>query len=129
MNIKLKLCPFCGGDAEVRPSPNSRSEEGISFYEVRCKICGVHVNGESFNFYAVKYNKEKPQDLLSAVEKWNKRAYKEDERKTGKWEEKYLTEEWIRGAPSKVCPFCQKVNRNGKTPYCPHCGEKMEVDE
>lgn len=51
-------------------------------------------------------------------------------RKTGKWEEKYMTEEeWIRGAPSTVCPFCQKVNRNGKTPYCPHCGEKVEVDE
>ena len=85
MNVRLKLCPFCGGEAEVRVSPNSRSEEGMSFYEVRCKICGVHVNGEAFNFYAVKYNKEKPQDLMSAVEAWNKRAYKEDERKTGKW--------------------------------------------
>lgn len=53
-----------------------------------------------------------------------------EERKTGKWEEKYMTEEeWIRGAPSKVCPFCHNVNRNGRTPYCPHCGEKMEADE
>ena len=52
------------------------------------------------------------------------------ERKTGKWEEKYMTEEeWIRGAPSKVCPFCHKVNHNGRTHYCPHCGEMMEVDE
>lgn len=78
MNIELKPCPFCGGKAEVRKSPNSRSEEGASFYEVRCKICGVHVNGESFNFWIVKYNKEKPQDLFSAVERWNKRAYEEE---------------------------------------------------
>lgn len=85
MNIELKPCPFCGGKAELRDSPNSRSEEGMSFYEVRCKNCGVYVRGESFNFWVVKYNRENPQDQLSAVERWNKRAYEEDGRKTGKW--------------------------------------------
>ena len=75
MNIELKPCPFCGGEAEARMSPNSRSEEGESFYEVRCKKCGVHVTGKSFNFWTVEYNAEKPQDLLSAVNRWNKRAY------------------------------------------------------
>lgn len=77
MNIELKPCPFCGGEAEARVSPNSRSEEGMSFYEVRCKKCGVRVTGKSFNFWIVEYNPEKPQDLLSAVERWNKRAYED----------------------------------------------------
>lgn len=122
MNIELKPCPFCGGKAEARISPNSRSEEGASFYEVRCKKCGVHVTGKSFNFWVTKYNKEKPQDLLSAVERWNKRAYEEDGRKTGKWINKDFGQE---------CGCCGEIQYgfDNRRQYCPCCGVKMEVDE
>lgn len=128
MNIELKPCPFCGGEAVARVSPNSRSEEGASFYEVRCKKCGVHVTGKSFNFWVVKYNKEKPQDLLSAVEEWNKRAYEENGRKTGKW---------IRNTNGRGGHECNQCNEYAPStrcgterlsPYCPNCGVKMEVD-
>ena len=78
MKINLKRCPFCGGEAEARLSPNSRSVEGASFYEVRCKRCGVHVTGKSFNFLVVEYNPEQPQDLMSAVEAWNKRVTEDE---------------------------------------------------
>lgn len=122
MNIELKPCPFCGGEAEARVSPNSRSEEGMSFYEVRCKKCGVYVTGKSFNFWTVEYNAEKPQDLLSAVERWNKQAKREDRCKTGKWEKD------IYG--NVVCSECKRKPICGNlTAYCPHCGAKMEVDE
>lgn len=127
MNIELKPCPFCGGKAEARISPNSRSEEGASFYEVRCKKCGVHVTGKSFNFWTVEYNAEKPQDLLSAINRWNKRAYEEGERKTGKW---------IRvDSNTFKCSLCgnflnfRGVNAGrGDANYCPNCGKKLEKE-
>lgn len=70
------------------------------------------------------------QDAVEQCANYIKYTYKDTERKIGKWEQKYMTEEeWIIGAPSKVCPFCHNVNYNGKTRYCPHCGEEMEVDD
>lgn len=140
MNIELKPCPFCGGKAEARISPNSRSEEGESFYEVRCKKCGVHVTGKSFNFWTVEYNAEKPQDLLSAVECWNKRAYEEDGRKTGEW----ITEEIGLMSYATKCSVCGTTLHEGHgfgnakeyteyinefcmlDKFCHECGAKME---
>lgn len=124
MNIELKPCPFCGGEAELRDSPNSRSEEGMSFYEVRCKKCGVHVTGESFNFWIVKYNREKPQDQLSAVERWNKRAYEEDGRKTARWVPDEIS------CTGFICsnPDCWK-KEFWTSPYCPNCGARMEGED
>ena len=127
MNFELKPCPFCGGEAELRKSPNSRSEEGASFYDVRCKKCGVHVTGKSFNFWTVEYNAEKPQDLLSAVNRWNKRAYEENGRKTGKWhcyrcsECKHVCTYFLRGS--------YMIDIEKRPNYCPNCGAKMEVDD
>lgn len=123
MNVVLKPCPFCGGKAEASESPNSRSEEGESFYEVRCKKCGVHVTGKSFNFWTVEYNAEKPQDLLSAVRRWNKRAYEKTGRKTGKWIDH-------RGDGYVECPICGNLTVCGgsieELHYCFWCGAKME---
>lgn len=124
MNIELKPCPFCGGEAEARVSPNSRSEEGASRYEVRCKKCGIHVTGEAFNFWVVKYNKENPQDRLSAVERWNKRAYEDGERKTGKWIREFRSEaDFIKGQYSYKCPFCGEYSGGN---YCSECGVRLE---
>lgn len=74
---ELLPCPFCGGKARVQNSRFSRSEEGHALCEVVCMQCGVFVLGEAFNFYAVKYNKEEPQDKMSAIKNWNRRAAKE----------------------------------------------------
>lgn len=138
MNIELKPCPFCGGKAEARISPNSRSEEGESFYEVRCKKCGVHVTGKSFNFWTVEYNAEKPQDLLSAVNRWNKRASETSGRKTGKWVDINGNALPINefGSPkgNAWCSVCNHLlfgSDSKQIPdgnYCPYCGVKMEVD-
>lgn len=126
MNIELKPCPFCGGEAKLRESPNSRSEEGMSFYEVRCKKCGVHVTGKSFNFWTVEYDHENPQDQLSAAKRWNKRVCKEDKRKVGKWIREFRTEaDFIIGQYSYKCPFCGEYSYSNKK-YCSECGSKME---
>lgn len=74
MAEQIKQCPFCGGKAKVQKSRFDRSAEGYSQQEVICTQCGVHVLGEAFNFYAVKYNKDEPQDVKSAIEKWNRRV-------------------------------------------------------
>lgn len=111
-----------------RAAAAKRSEEGMSFYEVRCKKCGVHVTGKSFNFWTVEYNAEKPQDLLSAVNRWNKRAYEEDKCKTGKWIRK-------NGRGGHGCNQCNEYAPSTRcgterlSPYCPNCGAKMEVEE
>lgn len=131
MNIELKPCPFCGGEAEARMSPNSRSEEGESFYEVRCKKCGVHVTGKSFNFWTVEYNAEKPQDLLSAVERWNKQAKRKDGRKTSKWIYTGFVGNQIQMGR---CPECLNiVSYDAETgisfenyKFCPFCGCHLE---
>lgn len=126
MNIELKPCPFCGGKAEARTSPNSRSEEGESFCEVRCKKCGVHVTGKSFNFWTVEYNAEKPQDLLSAVRRWNKRAYEKTGHKISKWidhrEDGYVE-----------CPICRHLTtcegNIEELHYCFWCGTELEEEK
>ena len=70
----LKPCPFCGGNAKVRESKDSRSEEGYSLSEVVCTKCGANVIGKPFNFYQIEYDAEHPQDVMSAVTKWNRRT-------------------------------------------------------
>lgn len=70
----LKPCPFCGGKAKVRESKDSRSEEGYSLSEVVCAECGANVTGKPFNFYQIEYDAEHPQDVMSAVTKWNRRT-------------------------------------------------------
>lgn len=52
MQIKLKPCPFCGG--------NNLSVEGITFYWVECIDCNATIAGHE--------TKEE------AIEAWNRRA-------------------------------------------------------
>ena len=73
MTEKFNPCPFCGGIARVRESANSRSEEGYSLSEVACTECGANVIGDPFNFYQTEYDAENPQDVMSAIKKWNRR--------------------------------------------------------
>lgn len=71
---ELKPCPFCGGEAKVKKAPWDRSEEGSSVCEVYCTECHASIYGETFNFYQVKYDRNNPQDKISAIEKWNRRT-------------------------------------------------------
>ena len=61
MKIKLKRCPFCGGEAKFLPMWKFRSEN----YWVRCVDCGC----ETPAFVTQKL----------AAEAWNRRAGGQDE--------------------------------------------------
>lgn len=65
MDIKLKPCPFCGGEAMIMHYAKSSTE----FSQVRCKRCGAETPAEakSFSYSSDEY----------AAENWNRRANNE----------------------------------------------------
>lgn len=60
--IKLKPCPFCGGEAEAVYAPND-----INRWGVQCKSCGCTVEVEEWK--GVEDTKE------NAIKAWNRRTY------------------------------------------------------
>lgn len=65
MNIKLKPCPFCGGEAALVASPDSFS------CQVRCTKCGAETREiENIGSYFTTYY----SNAIEAAEAWNKRA-------------------------------------------------------
>ena len=76
---ELKPCPFCGGDKRginIRPyNPFDGYNGNVPMQRVSCLACGANIMR---------------QDVIEAIEAWNKRA--EDERSTKESEEKRLKE-------------------------------------
>lgn len=68
MNIKLKPCPFCGGEAALTESPDDFS------CQVRCTKCGAETreieNIVSLWSHFIAYY----LNAIEAAEAWNKRA-------------------------------------------------------
>lgn len=64
-NIKLRPCPFCGGEAALDVSP-------IDYIcQVRCIKCGAETREvENIGHYFTTYY----ANMIEAVELWNKRA-------------------------------------------------------
>lgn len=68
MKIKLKLCPFCGGEPEVVYAPDNRTA-GIECYAIRCKSCDIMIGTTKYgltDFY---------RTALEAADAWNRRVY------------------------------------------------------
>lgn len=65
---RLKPCPFCGGEANIRESSDAFS---AVFYEARCKKCNVNVIVYADMTKSIEWNKKK------CIEKWNTRKEKE----------------------------------------------------
>lgn len=82
--IKLKPCPFCGGDAEIlMESRGTNGHDELSVkYRIRCKHCGCSGSIHRFNIVvrlayggdAITDNSEKQK----AIDAWNTRNFKED---------------------------------------------------
>lgn len=101
MSEKLKLCPFCGGEAFVHMLGN----EIAKGYYIACDECGAKT-------IVFGYETE-------AIEAWNRRA----KRKKGKWVRRKDEDCW-------ECSECHAVLENSDIGnhnfyYCYHCGADM----
>ena len=120
MSDKLKPCPFCGADAEIRAHPLALHDEESRGWEVACWKCGARVGST-----VLPTGKTKEQ----AIEAWNRRASTlgrgtchavfevdamSDDERVGEF----------------VCSECGETfnDGHGEFPrYCPNCGKKVEL--
>ena len=125
-DVKLKPCPFCGGEAELVCTTDNHHAP-----YVRCKY-GVYLKPKcTANMYPWRY-----KTAEEAIEAWNNRA-----EKTAKWvyakydyeQHKYIPDENLKKG-TLVCSAClEEAYRdsdgfNVEFSYCPNCGAEMIVD-
>lgn len=115
MNIELKPCPFCGGEAEMIDVKAYISPRKRTIYRVECKK-GIECPGMPGT---CGYDTER-----EAAAAWNTRAYEEDGRKTGK--RIVINTAW---GKRTVCSECGTRLSAIKAHYCHHCGTRLEVGE
>lgn len=62
--LKLKPCPFCGGEAETE----NRRNRYTDWWEVKCTDCNASINERyDWEFQAVEaWNTRKPMDMVEA---------------------------------------------------------------
>ena len=102
--IKLKPCPFCGGEARVMKQFESGVEVGS---KIVCFDCLA-------NFY-----QGEAWDAEGNIDAWNQRA-----ERVGEWE--LVDYHFGRGGGVIYkCANCGRV-ANDKSNYCPNCGARME---
>lgn len=107
--IKLKPCPFCGGEATLYVG-NFDVVRCVTPCKIVC-LCGVSTG--------VCRTKEE------AIEAWNRRA----DRPKGKWIEKEYYEPWMLDDVEIYyeCSVCG-ATESGTAPYCSNCGAEMVGD-
>lgn len=107
MEIKLKPCPFCGGEAELKIN------HCASYVECKeCEASTDHILDSPM--YCAKDK---------AIEAWNRRTEKH-----GYWSECYTDSHHYSG----ICSVCgggaiRKV-KGKPLDYCPKCGARMDGD-
>lgn len=121
--MKLKACPFCGGEAEYETSLNVSplidnngayvDYDDMSYWErVYCKECGVEISIA-----------DDEKDEIT-IEKWNKRT----DVKHGNWD---YSEKEDGECPWYFCSVCDSPAEQLYTDepllseFCPHCGADM----
>ena len=110
-DLKLKPCPFCGGEAYY-----SYDSTDCSWY-AKCFECDAKVF--SFLGFSMTPGMMK-KTRTEAIEKWNKRIF---EPKTAVWQQV--------GAKTIRCSRCSfEITFVDKSlyKYCPYCGSKMEYE-
>ena len=102
--IELKPCPFCGGKAKFKAIGAHKTA-----ITVGCTTCCA---SSKIILISAEYCANE-----HAAKDWNQRA---NEPECAHWDD----------VCSKVCcSRCGASNKAYKSPYCPHCGAKMEGAE
>lgn len=90
--MKLKLCPFCGGEANLELDVKAGTDSFKYFAYVSCLDCGATTGGAEIpenmvGSITIKDNEDivdedsaiKTKEFRSAVRLWNRRHYEERE--------------------------------------------------
>lgn len=102
MSDELKLCPFCGGKAEIREGSSTKPY-------IRCKRCGCRTGSSRYR-----------GNLAKA---WNARA----ERTCGEYRgDVYETPDGKSDDIELWCENCDIPLEDGWR-HCPNCGARIEV--
>lgn len=78
--IKLKPCPFCGGDAEFVAVITGTDGDGelTGKYKIRCKKCGGSGSIHPFWCFVRFLYVDNSEEEQKAIDAWNTRTIKED---------------------------------------------------
>lgn len=68
--VKLKPCPFCGGEAYARFVKDNKP---FGYTSVECRSCGA------VPYVHQVYSGKKEDAVLGAIEAWNRRAKDEND--------------------------------------------------
>lgn len=112
--IKLKPCPFCGGEARI-------ASEGGTVVLATCKKCHAETQGVSISAEYCANEK--------AAEEWNRRI---NQPPKANWEREVCTSFWgcdirIIENEAATCSRCKKsfFMPTDNFNYCPNCGAKI----
>lgn len=140
--IKLKPCPFCGGEAEIWEVTTGEKplneETNVSVACLQCFSRPFFTRMENLRYR--RDHKEILEDMKHEVaEKWNRRAENKMSVQSASWEFKY-DEDYDDELP--CCSICGEPDalsrddysyrggkiRDNNSNYCPNCGAKMDGD-
>ena len=126
--LKLKSCPFCGGEAVLNHG-HMITATGQYLANVKCSECGIASR--------VVWSTDSPEEAVKeAIEAWNRRVATDmnvgDKERTAKVSEhdasitdtdgyKYQRSEYL-------CGNCKKKVLSGDE-YCSHCGCRLDWGE
>lgn len=75
MNIELKPCPFCGGEAHIRRTVDNRILE----YYVSCFTCGAETSRVAYLGDAIKDIDAITKAVNYVTKSWNRRVSEENQ--------------------------------------------------
>lgn len=94
VEIKLKPCPFCGGEAEIVRTENYGT--GTFRFFAACLVCGVETPRVS-------------RTMTQAAEAWNRRADNKSSRQSCKSCKHYTPDPSYRNGDMGNCRYLEKI--------------------
>ena len=117
MNINLKSCPFCGGEAVLNHG-HMITATGQYLANVKCSECGIASR--------VVWSTDSPEEAVKeAIEAWNRRVATDknvgDKERTAK-------AEWSEPDGCYLCGGCGRQVEKIDS-YCAECGARLDWSE